>query len=451
MIALAILNCGYLADTPIVDPHAWRQSDVLAHILSFTGYKDMLAFSTFDYDRKVFDIPIYQLLILCISKVLGSSVLPVTRMFGAACLALSLFAVYQIFSGKDQARKFLLFSLFFCLSPYISHYYSTPHPDPFAITLCLLGLALLYSYGMKTTLALPFFIVATLIKSPIVFVFSIFIFLNFRKEKGIYRLGFILFVAALLAEICRHILNLVYIPENMRNSFDPEWYFGSLDLRMSSEYWKTLFIRLRKGSSYAFALAFIFCLFKGKSILKGTSTTLVISAFMCYLVPWLVFANLYKIHSYYLLPSLTLAYLAMSIVLSSLYSRKSFIPIISLFLIVSIWQIFNKRVFFADKNLDRVSSFAYLLKNSKSLLYVKSKSFDPAVEGPIFAGQVATPTKYIQPKLWKKSCDFYMAKFSSIYVEKDKTYRADKKCQLELGNTSFKYQLRTTDYELYIK
>ena len=198
-----IVSSAYLG---VNGNHAWRQADVYGHILGFTGGRGFAPLDTFIGGQFVLDIPIYQYLIAKAALLTGSDPLVASRYFNLLLWALAAFAGYRLCgilaatrnvavgeAGIANATGGVAFVFLFALSPLILHYYSVPLPDTMAVTLCLASIALLlraegardadgggngerraWQTWRGTLQALPMLLTATVIKSPVAFIFVVF-------------------------------------------------------------------------------------------------------------------------------------------------------------------------------------------------------------------------------------------------------------------------------------
>jgi hypothetical protein len=162
-----ILTTAYLG---IHGSHVWRQADSYAHILGFLQEEGLSPLQNFWGVRRIYDIPVYQLIVALLSTTLHLEPLAAARLLN--CFLHSLSAVAGIYIVRRfTTRGGTAFLVLFSASPHFLHYYTTPLPDILSIALSLVCLAAILSGPSLHPALLLFWIIAVLIKSPIPFVF----------------------------------------------------------------------------------------------------------------------------------------------------------------------------------------------------------------------------------------------------------------------------------------
>ena len=333
MIAtIYILTGAYIG---VTGHHIWRQADVYGHILGFMGYKNFQPFDSFIMGtQNVFDIPIYQWIIAKTALLLHFDPLVVTTVFNYILWIVTTLFGYLISDILGKRFAGLSFLFFMTTSPLILHYYSVPLPDTLSIALSMVAIAIFFSCGMSyrsVLLSTPFLLIATLIKSPIVFIFILF-YLSYRvffknisfstplgttiKENFSLLLLFVLLlISAILAELLRKYF--MGELDGLAFAQDPSWYFGSLKLRMSSDFWYRILKDLDHSSIYPFSIIYLVTVSLSLFIHKERTLVAVISAaVLSFLTGWLIFSNLYFQNDYYKLPVTIVLFISLSVALS---------------------------------------------------------------------------------------------------------------------------------------
>ena len=343
LAVLVFIAAGHILSAANLGLSGWhpgRQTTVYGHILGFTEVKDFAAYDTVAAgEKRVYDIPIYQYLIGKAAQVTQKDPLVTTRYANTLLWLLTAFAGYRLCrSLGGAATSGLLYICCLAISPLVLHWYSVPFPDIMSIAFSLTGLLLFHRFndGWKGFLyGLPFLGTATLIKSPVVFVFIVF----YSVYKAICALHapvgcrvwiakiplFTLLALLLFGAIFAEYLRGYLIGRESSGLFaqSPAWYFGTWELRSSAGFWETMWQRTRLwgldgafGYGYLSAAALALMLNRSRRLLAViTASTVALFA------GWLVFANVYWVHDYYQLPAAVIAFIAFAISLSHIISR----------------------------------------------------------------------------------------------------------------------------------
>ena len=280
----------------------WRQSDSIAQILSFSGWKGLSPMDDFLGRPSWYATPVYELIVSAaagITRISGPQGFLTAAVFtDLACFWLLLFSGYRLAEKiSDGSGLWLIFLL--SVSPLYLHYYSVPIPDTMALALSVTAVSLLTGECrgiLRQSAALLALSVACFIKSPVPFVLMVF----FPSRELL--LGHLISRRKLLITVSLVALLSALLPEYLRNSFlrssgaffaqDPEWYFGTLDDRLSARFWKTMVNRVTKAAPFrvvggflaiSSAAAFIWCVLK-----RRLSASIPFAA--AFLSGWLVFA-----------------------------------------------------------------------------------------------------------------------------------------------------------------
>lgn len=236
----------------------WRQSDSIAQILSFSGWKGLSPMDDFLGRPSWYATPVYELIVSAaagITRISGPQGFLTAAVFtDLACFWLLLFSGYRLAEKiSDGSGLWLIFLL--SVSPLYLHYYSVPIPDTMALALSVTAVSLLTGECrgiLRQSAALLALSVACFIKSPVPFVLMVF----FLSRELL--LGHLISRRKLLITVSLVALLSALLPEYLRNRFlrssgaffaqDPEWYFGTLDDRLSARFWKTMVNRVTKAA-----------------------------------------------------------------------------------------------------------------------------------------------------------------------------------------------------------
>ncbi|MCY4329797.1 MAG: hypothetical protein OXC48_06955 [Endozoicomonadaceae bacterium] len=444
IVGLCFIGIGYILSAAYLGVngnHAWRQSDVYAHILGFLHYKNFMSFDLFQVGtRAVFDIPIYQYLIALGAKIFSTDPLVFTRFFNALLWGVSVYFGYRFLEDKFNFVAPIIFLFLMATTPLVLHYYSVPLPDLFSIALSITALFIIDRYQHKNSQALFvatfLLIVATLIKSPVPFVFiifySVYLALETLSETKSLMQSIILrkryliilacvFVTAVLAEQLRMWLLGTY---KVGFAQDCRWYFGSLDLRASANFWKKVYNRLRHAGPFNFALL---CFVVGSLSLfmklPKKYLFLTFASVTAFLAGWLTFSNVYFVHDYYELPVTIVAFIAFSVSLSWVLIRASqkikltqfrlHQPLILVVVFLLAYVTFFERNFSERQKVNFFKSVEYALKDTNNFLFVDSSKI---TSGPTVGGFLSTKFKQINLSEFESGCSDYLKKYKAILI-----------------------------------
>ncbi len=455
---IALATFGFIAFSYIISAayfgingyYTWRQADVYGHILGFMEFKDFAPYDQFIAgDTAIFDIPIYQYIIAQTSLLLKSDPLVTTRFVNL------LFWVITAFSGYKMCRSFgrptagMIFIFLLATSPLILHYHSVPLSDVMAIALSFLGLQVLYKHGLNwksVICALPYLAIATLIKSPVPFVFVVF-YTTYIVLSATYKnmsLRAMLVKYAPLIATLMVTLFLALLAEQLRGflvhkefqkviTYGSEWYFGTWEMRTSGDFWKIVWVRFNYSATSSFGYIYpiviaIACLIKREK----HHTIITISALVAFFAGWLVFSNVYKLHDYYQLPVAVIIFISFAVSLSHILAyitdkiptrhQKNFATIgVVMVISFSFYQTMTQNTS-NDRGQMRklLSGIEYALRDQSLLLYVVSPEpyyqysthFPPA--DPTIGGFFSTKYKTVSKEDFENNCADYIKDYSAI-------------------------------------
>ncbi len=452
-IALAIF--GFIAFSYIISAayfaigefHPVRQSDAYGHILGFMGFKDFVPYDRFHVNnRTIFDIPIYQWIIAKISLLIDQSPLVVIRFANLFFWSGAAVSGYQLCRILGKAAAGAIFVFLIATSPLFLYYYSVALPDTMAIACSLVGILMLYRYGMnwKSALyALPFLAIATFIKSPIPFIFVVFyityITLNINIKDLIKRatlaqyipIIIMLIVILCLAILAEQLRAILLSREGQGFTDNPYHYFGDWNMRTSAEFWQGIQFRFHSFSAGKFGNIYILvvvtaCLIKREK----QHIILTVSAIVAFLSGWLIFSNVYKLHDYYQLPVAVIVFISFAVSLSHIFAfimdkaptrHQTNLAKIGIIVMIffSIFQTLTQ-----NGPTDRIperdlyAGINYALRDHSVFLYVRDPNTpDNGIDygwDLITSAKVSTQSKDILKKEFEDNCDDYISKYSAI-------------------------------------
>lgn len=447
-VALSVFSCialGYILSAAylgINGAHTFRQADVYGHILGFLNFKDFTPFDRFIAGSKqVFDIPLYQILIASLSTLFNADPLVATRFVNAGLWGMSAYLGFRLAQAHGGRFSGLLFVYLFSTAPLVLHYFSVPLPDILAIALSLAGLVCLDNPGDRGVKPLftagVWLSIATLIKSPVPFIFIGFYFLNHcLSHHGALRsralflktifpfiilLSLLLFVA-IMAEQLR--ITMVGGAAG-RFAQNAEWYFGRLDLRFSCLFWQTLWIRMDLFGPWKFGI--IYCVFLAVSTLfcfNKKQFFLSVAAVVAFFAGWMIFSNLYVVHDYYQLPVAILIQLSFAVSLShvidSVLTRvdgrreTQAAGVLVLILVgLSLFQVITQQSLSNRSRKSVYPAIEYALRNEDSLLIVTADKG----RWPVTGGLASTKTTSVSPDIFERDCDQFLSAYPAVLAE----------------------------------
>lgn len=422
--------------------HTWRQADVYGHILGFMEYKNFLKYDKFILGQQaVYDIPIYQWIIAKLSILLHKSPFLITSLLNYIFWIITAFSGYIMAKSLGKQYAGLSFLFLFATSPLVLHYFSVPMSDTMSIAFSMIAITLLHQKGItykSLLITLPFMAIATLIKSPIPYVFLVF-YLNyvfFRHvinnsntiitflKKNIPLVVFltVIVIFVVLAEFLRKQLLSGF--DGLAFAQDPKWYFGTLDLRMSKEFWLKIQARLYSADPI-FSFICIFITLRAL-VVKGDKNLYIVtfSSLISFFSGWFTFSNVYFLHDYYELPIMIIFFISSAVSISYLiefegsrylekfnFSKKT-LTLCFLFLII-FYLILTKRTIF-NRDWDSFYSVAECkMKNIDVFLYVK----DDFNGDPTVGGRLNTKFKVITTKEFEGNCLVHLEQYQAVLVD----------------------------------
>ena len=432
IVILLIVASFYIVGSSYADlsePHLWRKADAYSQILGWAGFKDFVPFQNFMGKTVVYDIPVYEYLIAKLSALTFSDLLVTTKylnLFFFLVVALTGYSISEALCR--EAGIYYLFLL--CTSRFFLYYYAAPLPDDMSLALSMAGLAiLLKSRNLKfIVLAGALWLVAALIKSPIPFIFVVFfssrLLLQHMRGTALssYAWAVIPISLALVGAIAAERARMLIMSRNVGGfAQDPSFYFGTLDQRLSLEFWTTMGHRAFSANRALAACVpgLIYLTFRG-------SFRTVLPFAVAFLSGWLVFAPLYLQSDYYQLPGTSLLFIvaAMGAQISAEFLMKKIDAGDT-----SAWKLRRARnlvlavlaplvVIYMPKlgefhSTSFSKSVTYALRDVDHVMFVDDQHLatDPAI-----GAQIATKFTRIPPSAFEEHCESLIAANRAILV-----------------------------------
>ena len=454
-IGLSFIGASYIissAHLGLNGNHIWRQADVYASILGFLEHKNFTNFDTFIFSQKnIYDIPIYQYIIAIFSSGLKVDPLVVARFFNALIWLSVIHSGYKVLERHHSSLAGFIFIFLMTTSTLVLHYFSSPLPDNLSIGLSMLGMFLLTSYNKSNySLAIVALLlsIATLIKSPIPFAFVIFYMslilcgataLNTKNSKllqtninlKLLAILIIISVIAILAELLR---GWLLGSTNIGFNQSPSWYFGSLNLRLSKDYWVRIITRLDNSGPLHFLPIYISVTLTALAFDKGKKNIIFTAASLAaFFSGWLVFANVYFIHDYYQLPIIIILYLSFSVSLSTLIiiigekinreintnNTNSFTSVMltMVVLISASYIVIYHNSISQRSRVNIYNSIEFALSNTDRVLVIDSDNSAPN-QNPAIGGLLSTKLETISANDFENECDTYFNENKAFFSKK---------------------------------
>ena len=263
-VVLGVVSLLYLAaglQTGLNGNQVWRQADSYAQTLGFLGFKDMQPLQVFNGGVQVFDMPVYQLLVVAITKFTHADPLVISRIVNMGFWVVLLVGGYVI-AERVLAGSGLWFVALVTTSPLLLHYYSAPIPDAMCLSLSIAGAAVFLALPGRPAVAGASALigVSAFMKSPIAFVVVVFLVLRVLiaadrggRRASVLRLAPVLATALVGAAGAEQVRKAIMHTSDGGFAQDPSWYFGTLQERVSGDYWATMVGR----TGEAFALGVV--------------------------------------------------------------------------------------------------------------------------------------------------------------------------------------------------
>ena len=352
----------------IDDPHAWRQSDTANYIYDF--YKNGIDLFhpavcwMGSYKTVIFEFPLPEAIVACFWMFFGESIFVARIVFLIFFLGAAYY-FFRVVSRLYSQEVAQMSSILFLVLPLSLHYSRAIHIDFFALFLSL-GMFYYFLKAFATSkfrywsVAILFSIPAFMVKAPYAFFLALPLsILLFKSER---RLQFIKWLPTLLIPILifyfwqryvYHINGLApdwdYINHYRKFDNNSNWYFGSLDQRLSLRSWKILTKRV--VMEVATIPGLLLCL-AGLWIMLKKKDFFLTGWIIGLLIYLLVFFNLNIVHNYYQIPMVPATAILIALGISTLAGKVRFksdryskVLNISILLIVCI-----SSILFADRN-----------------------------------------------------------------------------------------------------
>ncbi len=436
--SITIIESAYLG---INGNHVFRQADVYGNLLGILHIRDFSLFDLFS-ERKpwgnsaVFDLPVYQYLVALTSWLLHKDPLVSVRYINLGMWLITAGAGYYICSLLNNRLAGVFFIALLSTSRIFLHYYSVPLPDIMAIAFSMVATAILIReeyHWRYYLLALAFVLLAASIKSPIPFVFLIFA-ATYKIQSGnisgsslikkiqqqLPLLSFLL-VCLCFVLLIEYYRSLLMSQTGSKSGHLWQWYFGSIDLRLSWEFWNTILKRFDRWFP-GFLLFFIVVSYAVKRWHFSEKNRIIfISALFSFFSGWLIFSKVYKIHDYYQLPIAIIMFISFASSLSCLVGgleRKKllspwflrFLPLF--FTALLLLQLALIKPYSVKSRTSFWTSVEYALEKDKRFLLVSDDLNNPAV-----GGRVSTRFVGINQVEFEENCHRYLSEYAAILLE----------------------------------
>lgn len=437
-----IISAAYLG---INGEHAFRQADVYANILGLLGQKDFDLYDLFTPrgpwgDKAIFDFPLYSYLVAEFSRLFGGEPLVTVRYLNLFIWGFTAYAGFRLSRFLGYEASGVIFIGLLASSPLFLHYFSVPLPDNLALALSLAAVVIALEKPRSwVVLSVSFLLLmaAALIKSPIPFVFiifmSVFLFVSeqhykagsFSNIAAKYGAFYVFLLSCLIATLMIEAYRGRMIEELSSRSHVWAWYFGDLKLRMSSDFWSLIVWRFNEWGPGSFFYITL-CAFALSSLIDRSRVRLAVSlaASSALLAGWLVFANVYYVHNYYQLPIAVIIFVAFSVSISSLihallryrFAKKLAPNIFFVFmLLVFVYQFIMVESYSVRARTDLWRVLEYALRDDQVFLLVTNVV--TAAPSPEVGGRVSTKFAVLGKTEFEDLCDENLEKYRSVLLE----------------------------------
>ena len=449
-----IIGSSYLG---LNGQNVWRQADIYSHTLAYMGEKDLPLFGLFHRGPTIFDTPIYAYLIAQIASLLHADPLIVTRYFNLLCWTMVAFAAYHLarYWGSRSAGLICVFLL--GTSPLLWHYYAVPLPDTLAIALSLSAVALMIVPGGCAASkgdvrfvwgAAPLLWIATLIKSPVPFAFILFLGTYLVLETLRTQRWTVLWQGrrAAVWMVCASCIVFVVLAIALRGPLVGHWgyasepltrFFGTPEMRISSQFWKNMWNLARWGPSCLGFLWFVYVLLRGcyrrphrkkhsfslrDDPARSSPYPILFAVLASFFGGWFIFSGVYIQHDYYQLPACILVGLGFAATLPRQQSRRggrltprqldqkpSWGPLI--LIPVAILLALGQLTLSEKTRTSLYDALEYALRHETRFLYVGHE------RGQGIGGRLKTQFDQLTPAAFAAQCQENLLKYRAILVD----------------------------------
>ncbi|MCA8835510.1 MAG: hypothetical protein K8953_10550 [Proteobacteria bacterium] len=461
LAAFGFIAFGYIISSAYLGlsgDHLGRQATTYGAILGFMEFKNFTSYDLFLLNiKEIHDIPIYQYIIAKAALLTKTDPLVTVRFANLSLWLIAAISGYKFCRHVSTPLAGIIFVFLIATSPLILHYYSVPLQDVMAITFSLVGLFALYKYELRWRgflYALPFLAIATLIKSPVPFVFVVFyatyIVLSATYKNTSLRAMLVkyapfiatLMVALFLALLAEQLRTFLLDKEFIGVITQAEWYFGTWKLRTSAEFWQILWGRSNFSGPFAFGYIYLFtitiaCFIKPKK----NHIVITVSALVAFFAGWLIFSSVYYWHDYYQLPVAIIIFISFAVSLSHIlayitdkipttHHQKNLATIgVVMVILLSLFQVMTQDTFAEERrktsweDRTRITPFRsieYALRNQDVFLYVVSPPpyytapMHITPTNPTLGGLVSTKYDSVDKATFEDNCVGYIKKYAAI-------------------------------------
>ncbi len=423
--------------------NTFRQADAYSQTLGFAKAAGFKPLDLFESGRQaVFDIPIYQALIGTLARLSAIDPLILTRFVNLACLFASAWYGYRLCLQLLTAEAGIVFVLLLGTSRLFEHYHAVPLPDNLGMALSIYAVHRLI--GRQTSwpdvlMAMPALVVATLIKSPVPFVFIVFMtvywLLSARQADTpdaptawAPRIA-VLMACLLSAVLAEQMRRWLLGSSGVGFAQDPRWYFGALSMRLEPYFWDRVLGRLFSFSSQLFLPVMLACVAiaaSGDRIPQRIAHVL-LSALAGYLAGWLVFSNVYYIHDYYTMPAALMAIIGFAGLFAAANEKyasqaangggTTAAALLNAAVLLALLLASARLVYHPLSDRARASftvAAQYALKDKPYFVFVRNSGYDPSL-----AGSMATKYLQVSPDDAARDCVTLRALHDAFLLKAD--------------------------------
>jgi hypothetical protein len=197
------------------------------------------------------------------------------------------------------------------------------------------------------------------------------------------------------------------------------WYFGSLDLRLSKSFWLIFADRLGSWGPPVFPYLLLMAsglLFLGR--VDAFHKKLLVSLLLSFILPWLIFSNLYFIHDYYQLPVVIIAALFLAGTGGILYRVIAEATNLGRWVAIGLATAFfinQTTLLIAAPFSERARTSSWtamelLIPEGEQVLVAGDSTFGTPVSGGKLGRRIVT----VKPEQLESNCDDYLMKYSAV-------------------------------------
>lgn len=460
-LILGVIVISSSAFMKIGGDHLWKIAESYGFIMGYMSQKNFLPFDLHLIGHtSLVNMPFYEITIAFFAKLFKTDPLVLSRYLNVMLWILTFYSIIIILDKLKIFYSVIFFSICFVTSPLILHYYSHPLPDLMSISFSLFSFIFLVSDKKIYKLFGIFLItIATLVKSPIVFIFLWFYFTfvtlekifiekisvkNFiSSNKNLIFFSFYLLFIALLSENLRNFLQGNYSLTLAKQS---QWYFGDFNLRFSLSFFNRIFERINSINFFnSFFIIYFLLILITQIYFKSLKLFLInFSAISSYFIGWAIFASVYYNHNYYQIPGSIILIISASSCIKLIFKNcwnEKFNNLNLKFFMFMIVIFYLFLLLFQNSMSDRNRLYSYqipqyLLNDQDYFLHVTEHA------GPHIAGLVNTRVKRVKKTEFEDKCAYFIENNKNILSD------YDTECLSANKNNAYNF-ISTNDFVFY--